>query len=209
MTIFSLPRFSYTPPPPPLLHTLGARVGVRPPPPQGAFLQLFSMWEPYCYVFLLIGNLFDHVGAFLVHFSPHGKLFFTMWGSFFSIRVFLSLYRAFRHFLHVGAFWLRFHPYWDLFLPCGGLFVTFFFLLGTCFTMWWHYNDYCFFISPFGGLFCTYGGCFCTYGGLGLFCTYGGHFGLPPPVRIFLRAPVYPLPPHTIHSSLLHKRAYL
>ena len=150
------------------------------------------MWGPFWYIFLLMGNFFLPCGGL---FSPLG--------------FFLSLYRAFRHFLHVGAFWLRFHPYWDLFLPCGGLFVTFFFLLGTCFTMWWHYNDYCFFISPFGGLFCTYGGVFLYIWGVGPFLYIWGAFWASPPVRIFLRAPVYPLPPHIIHSSLLHKRAYL
>ena len=119
MTIFSLPTFSYTPTPSPLLHTLGARVGVPPPPPLGAFLL--------------------HVGALLLRFSPYGELilpcggvfgtffslwetFFTMWGSFFSIRVFFVFILGFSLiFLHVGAFWLRFHLYWDLFLPCDGL----------------------------------------------------------------------------------------
>ena len=209
MTIFSLPTFSYTPPPSPLLHTLGARVGVGPPP-WGPFCNFFPMWEPYCYVFLLKGNLFYHMGAFLVHFSPYVELilpcgglfgtffslwgtFFTMWGSFFSmwgpLATFSSLLGPF--FYHVGR---QSYHVEDVLLR--------FFFIGNLF---YHVVAFLLLFSPFGVLFCTYGERFCTYTwglfvhmGEAYFVHMGGILGSPPPVRIFLRAPVCPLPSHTI-----------
>ena len=122
MTIFSLPTFSYSPPPPPspLLHTLGARVGVRPPP-LGAVLQLFP-----------------HVGALLLRFSLYGELilpsgglfgtffslcgtYFTMWGPFWYIYLLMGnfFYHVGVFFLHVGAFGYVFILIGTFFLPCG------------------------------------------------------------------------------------------
>ena len=187
MTIFSLPTFSYTPPPPsPLLHTLGARVGVHLPPPLGGLLATFS---PYGSLTLLrfspYGELFFyHVGAFLVHFSPYGELFFTMWGifsplGFFCLYIghfpnFFSMWGPFGYvyiligtfFYHVGDILLRFSFYWELVLPCGGIFATFFPIWGTFLYIWW--------------AFLYIRGAFCTYGGPFLY-TWGAFWDSPPP----------------------------
>ena len=213
MTIFSLPTFSYSPPPPPspLLHTLGARVGVRPPPPLGGRFATFSPYVGalYCYVFLLMGNLFYHVGAFLVHFSPYVELilpcggpfwyifllmgnFFTMWGSFFSmwgpLATFSSLlgpfyYHVGRQSYHVGDFLLRFSFYWELVLPCGGIFANFFSIWDAFLYIW-------------GAILYIRGAFLYIWGGL--FCTYGGNFGLPPRTNIPARPRVPIAIPHHI-----------
>ena len=133
------------------------------------------MWGPFWYIFLLMGNFFYHVEVFFLHGGPLAT-FSSLLGPFF--------YHVGRQSYHVGDFLLRFSFYWELVLPCGGIFATFFSIWGVFLYIW-------------GAFLYIYVGPFCTYGGGGLFCTYGGHFGLPPPVRIFLRAPVCPLPSHT------------
>ena len=213
MTIFSLPTFSYSPPPPsPLLHTLGARVGVRPPPPPlGAVLQLFSpcgsliatyfslrgtyftMWGPFWYIFLFMWNLFYHVGAFLVHFSPYGELFLPCGGLFspcgglwlrFHPYWDLFFYHVGRQSYHVGDFLLRFSFYWELVLPCGGIFATFFSIWGAFLYIW-------------GAFLYIYVGPFCTYGGEAFFVHMGGILG-PPRTSIPARPRVPIVIPHQI-----------
>ena len=180
MTIFSLPTFSYSPPPPsPLLHTYFGCKSRRSPPPLGGrfatfspcgsliatFFSLrgtyFTMWGSFWYIFLLMWNLFYHVGAFLVHFSPYGELLFTMWGSFFSmwgpLPTFSSLlgpffYHVGRQSYHVGDFLLRFSFYWELVSPCGGIIATFFSIWGAFLYIWGA------FLYIYVGPFCTYGG---------------------------------------------------
>ena len=184
MTIFSLPTFCYSPPPPltsvahfspTYLRFMGAHAGGcksrrSPPPPLGGLFTTFSPCGSLsATIFSLLGTYFHHVGVF---FSPLG--------------FFLSLYRALSLiFLHVGVFCLHFHPYWDFFLPCGGLFVTFFFLLGTCFTMWWHF---CYFFLYLGG-----------------FLYIWGHLGFaPPPQTTIPGGPRVPIatPHHIIMPAI-------
>ena len=223
MTIFSLPTFSYTPPPPsPLLHTLGARVGVRPPPLGGRFATFspcgsliatffslrgtyFTMWGPFWCIFLLVWNLFYHVGAFLVHFSPYGELFLPCGGLFSPC----------------GGLWLRFHPYWDLFFTMWvdnytmwGTFCYVFLFIGNLF---YHVVAFLLLFSPFGVLFCTYGERFCTYT-WGLFVHMGGRpflyiwgaFWAPPPRTNIPARPRVPIAiPHHIIMPAITRHAKL
>ena len=52
----------------------------------GWLFSYFSVWGPFCYVFLLMGGPFHHVRAFLLPFSPIWGLFFAtffyLWGAF-------------------------------------------------------------------------------------------------------------------------------
>ena len=127
------------------------------------------MWGPFWYIFLLMGNFFYHVW-----------FFFSMWGP---LATFSSLLGPF--FYHVGR--QSYHV--------GDFFVTFFFLLGTCFTMWWHF---CYFFLHLGCFFVHMGSVFVHIRGAFLYIWGAFWAPPPPPVRIFLRAPVCPLPSHTI-----------
>ena len=163
MTIFSLQHSPIAPPPSPLLHTSGARVGVRRPPPLGAVLQLFPhvgalllRFSPYGELILprggLFGTFFSLCGTYFTMWGPFwyifllmGNFFFTMWGSFFSmwgpLATFSSLLGPFfnhvgRQSCHVGDVLLRFSFYWELVLPCGGIFATFFSIWGAFLYIW-------------------------------------------------------------------------
>ena len=221
MTIFSLYTNILLYPPPPFTSVahFGCKSRRSPPPPWGPFCNFFPMWEPYCYVFLLKGNLFYHVGAFLVHFSPYVELilpcgglfgtffslwgtFFTMWGSFFSmwgpLATFSSLlgpffYHVGRQSYHVGDFLLRFSFYWELVSPCGGIFATFLYIWGA-------------FLYIYVGPFCTYGG------GRPFFVHMGGILGSPPPpprTNIPARPRVPIAIPHHIIMPAITRRAKL
>ena len=215
MTIFSLSTFSYSPPPPsPLLHTLGARVGVRPPlgavlqifPHVGALLLRFSpygelilpcgglfdtffslcgtyftMWGPFWYIFLLMGNFFYHVGVFFLHVGAFDYVFILI-GTFF--------YHVGRQSYHVGDFLLRFSFYWELVLPCGGIFATFFSIWGV------------FFVHIWGAFLYIWGAFFVHMGGPFLYIW--GHFGLPPPRTNIPARPRVPIaiPHHIIMPAI-------
>ena len=87
---------------------MGGRVSARPsgksisiPLYSGPFHYFFTMWKPFCYVFLPLGGLFHHVRAFFATFFFLWWAFFTMWGHF---RYFL-LYV-------VGLFYPYREPFW-------------------------------------------------------------------------------------------------